>query len=63
MQYAISKIQYTICDIKYCHNVICIKLCAMDNSNMLYSIDNVQYGICNLSISIVKYISLNVCYH
>jgi hypothetical protein len=48
MQYAISKMQYTICTIKYCHNVICNKLYAMANGNMLYSIDNTQYGIWNI---------------
>ena len=46
--------KYAIC---CCHN--CHKLYAMANGNMLYTIYNVQYVICNLSVSFVKYLGNN----
>ena len=69
MKYAIWNMPYEICDLKYamwnmqyaiccCHNYH--KLYAMENGNMLFTIYNVQYLICNLSVSFVKYL-INNC--
>ena len=55
MKYAMWNMQYAIC---CCHNYH--KLYAMENGNMLFTIYNVQYLICNLSVSFVKYL-INNC--
>ena len=49
---------YEICNMQFTVAII-HKLYAMANGNMLYTIYNVQYVICNLSVSFVKYLSNN----
>ena len=73
LQYAISNMKYAICKIKYAiwnmqcaiccsHNVIFNTLYAIANGNMLYTIYNVQFVICNPSVSCVRYFGLTVCH-